>query len=117
MILILIIILEILFVFSIIFAFYKVISENIDENSFGRNHCGIVTFSSSGYDIHFDEMTDEEIYNRLKNDYYFFHHLNKPCYKNHLAEYRIITKNYKVKTIGWITKNKVVFEGKEYKFK
>lgn len=31
-----------------------------------------------------------------------------------MAEYRILLRGDKVKTIGYITKDKVVFEGKEY---
>ena len=35
----------------------------------------------------------------------------------HLAEFNIfIDENYTVKTIGYVTKDKVVFEGKEYHF-
>lgn len=64
--LILAIILEMLFIFLIIFTYYKVmISKPLDisKDSLGRNHRGIVTFSSSGYDIHFDERTNDEMYN------------------------------------------------------
>jgi hypothetical protein len=46
--------------------------------------------------------------------------LDYPCCnaedKSHLAEYRILLRGDKVKTIGYITKDKVVFEGKEYNF-
>jgi len=117
--LILAILLTMLFIFLIIFSFYKILScelpLNVDKNSLGRNHCGIVTFSSSGGDIHFDEMSEEEIYNRLKFDYSVFHRFTCPFNKSHLAEYRILTRGG-VKTIGYITKDKVVFEGKEYIF-
>lgn len=123
MILILAIILCILFIFLIIFAFYKVLFYkplDIGEDCFGRNHCGIVTCSSSFGDIHFDEMTDKEIYERLKHDYYWLRVLKFPCMnakdESHIAEYRILTENYKPKTIGYITKDKVIFEGKEYIF-
>lgn len=36
--------------------------------------------------------------------------------KSHLVEYRILLRGDKVKTIGYIIKDKVVFEGKEYNF-
>lgn len=117
--LILAILLVILFIFLIIFSFYKIlICEpllNIGDD-FGRNHCGIVTFHCSCGDIHFDEMSEEEIYNRLKFDYSVFHRFTRPFNKSHLAEYRIFTKSGKVKIIGYITKDRVVFEGKEYIF-
>lgn len=106
---------------AIIFALYSVLPDFwfIDKNDLGRNHCGIVTFSSSGGDIHFDDMTQEELIERLKSDYKLFSHFNKPCdnTKTHLAEYRIFTnRKGRVKTIGYITKDKVVFEGKKYHF-
>ena len=68
----------------------------------------------------FLNMNNEEIYMRLKSDYFLFRRFDCPCVnaedKSHLAEYRIFTKLGKVKTIGYITKDKVVFEGKEYIF-
>lgn len=86
----------------------------------GRNHCSIVDFNSCSGDIHFNEMSEEEIYKRLKNDYFWYRVLDYPCVnaedESHLAEYRILLGGNKVKTIGYITKDKVVFEGKEYNF-
>ena len=81
----------------------------------GRNHCGIVTFNGSGGDIHFDEMSPAEITKRLKDDYRVFHRWESP--DKRLAEYRIFTNTRgHVKTIGYITKDRVVFEGKTYFF-
>ena len=64
-------------------------------------------------------MTQEELVEQLKSDYELFSHFNEPCdnTETHLAEYRIfINRKGKVKTIGYITKDKVVFERKEYNF-
>ncbi len=102
--------------------FYIMLDDDLDfhEKYYGRNHCGIVCWNGSGGDIHFDEMTDEEIYELLKHDYYLYRDLDYPCVnakdESHLAEYRILLRGHKVKTIGYITKDKVVFEGKEYIF-
>lgn len=119
------IILCLVFVFLLIFGMYKALTYNnklaIGDDERGRNHCGLITFSASGGDIHFNDMNDQELYDKLKFDYNVIKHFNKPCAnyvdESHLAEYRYITKNGKVKTIGWITKDKVVFEGKEYIFR
>ncbi len=87
---------------------------------YDRNHCDIVDFHSCGGDIHFDEMSDEELYEKLKRDYFLYSDADCPCVnaedESHLAEYRILLRGDKVKTIGYITKDKVVFEGKEYIF-
>lgn len=93
----------------------------ISDKSLSRNHCGIVTFNGSGGDIHFDDMTQDELLERLQSDYKLFSCFNRPCVNakdpTHLAEYRIFTnRKGNVKTIGYITKDKVVFEGKEYYF-
>lgn len=108
---------------AIIFALYSISTDLwlIDKNDLGRNHCGIVTFNSSGGDIHFNDMTQEELAERLKFDYKLFSRFDRPCVNaedpTHLAEYRIFTnRKGRVKTIGYITKDKVVFEGKEYYF-
>lgn len=47
--------------------------------------------------------------------------MNYPCINasddSHLAEIKIfVNESYKTKVIGYITKDKVVFEGKEYNF-
>ena len=102
--------------------FYLMLDDDLDfhKKYYGRNHCSIVDSNSCGGDIHFDEMSEEEIYERLKNDYFWYRVLDCSCInakeESHLAEYRILTRGDKVKTIGWITKDKVVFEGKEYIF-
>ena len=102
--------------------FYLMLDDDFDfhKKYYGRNHCDIVDFHSCGGDIHFDEMTDEEIYEKLKNDYFIYREFDRSCCnaedKSHLAEYRILLRGHKVKTIGYITKDKVVFEGKEYIF-
>ena len=92
----------------------------LHKKYYGRNHCGIVYCNGGGGDIHFNEMTDEEIYEKLKNDYFIYREFNRSCCdaeeESHLAEYRILLRGDKVKTIGYITKDKVVFEGKEYNF-
>ena len=103
---------------AIIFVLYNMLSDfyPINKKDLGRNHCGIVNFNSSGGDIHFDDMTQEELIERLKSDYKLFSCVNAED-PTHLAEYRIFTnRKGKVKTIGYITKDKVVFEGKEYHF-
>ena len=86
----------------------------------GINHCGIVTSNSSGGDIHFEDMTEDDVTTRLKNDYYVFRDWERQCINaedpSHLAEYRYITKRGRVKTIGYITKDKVVFRGRTYIF-
>lgn len=102
--------------------FYLMLDDDFDfhKKYYGRNHCDIVDFHSCGGDIHFDEMTDEEIYEKLKNDYFIYREFDRSCCnaedKSHLVEYRILLRGHKVKTIGYITKDKVVFEGKEYNF-
>ena len=102
--------------------FYLMLDDDFDfhKKYYGRNHCDIVDFHSCGGDIHFDEMTDEEIYEKLKNDYFIYREFDRSCCnaedKSHLAEYRSLLRGHKVKTIGYITKDKVVFEGKEYIF-
>lgn len=109
---------------SILFLYglYLMLDNNLDfyKKYYGRNHCGIVCWNGSGDDIHFDEMNDEEIYEKLKNDYFIYREFDRSCCnaedKSHLAEYRILLRGDKVKTIGYITKDKVVFEGKEYIF-
>lgn len=107
---------------AVLAVFYKAFTQElINKNSIGRNHCGIVTNFSSGGDIHFDEMNQKELLKQLESDFRFCSNLESPCinaaHKSHLAEYRIFTNRMgKVKTIGYITKDKVVFEGKTYYF-
>ena len=106
----------------VLYTLYLMLDDDFDfhKKHYGRNHCSIVDFNSCGGDIHFDEMSEEETYERLKNDYYWYRVLDCSCInaedKSHLAEYRISLRGDKVKTIGYITKDKVVFEGKEYIF-
>ena len=108
---------------AIIFALYSMSTDfwYINKKDLGRNHCGIVTSNSSSGDIHFDDMTQDELIERLKSDYKLFSRFDISCVNaedpTHLAEYRIFTnRKGRVKTIGYITKDKVVFEGKEYNF-
>ena len=108
---------------AIIFVLYDISTDfyPINKKDLGRNHCGIVTFIGSGGYIHFDDMTQDELIEQLKIDYKLFSCLSRPCTNaedsTHLAEYRIFTnRKGRVKTIGYITKDKVVFEGKEYHF-
>ena len=37
----------------------------LHKKYYGRNHCGIVYCNGGGGDIHFNEMTDEEIYEKM----------------------------------------------------
>lgn len=105
-----------------LYGLYLMLNDDFDfhKKYYGRNHCSIVDSNSCGGDIHFDEMSEEDTYERLKNDYYWYRVLDYSCInaedKSHLAEYRILLRGDKVKTIGYITKDKVVFEGKEYIF-
>lgn len=91
------------------------------KNSIGRNHAFFVYSHGCGGDIHFDEMNENKIYETLKNFYKVFSVMNHPCINasndSHLAEIKIfVNENYTTKVIGYITKDKVVFEGKEYNF-
>lgn len=105
-----------------LYALYLVLDDDFDfhKKYYGRNHCDVVDFHGCGGNIHFDEMSDEEIYKLLEHDYFLYSDADYPCVnaedKSHLAEYRILLRGHKVKTIGYITKDKVVFEGKEYNF-
>jgi hypothetical protein len=95
--------------------------ENRHKNSIGRNHACVVFSHGCGGDIHFDEMNENEIYETLKNLYEEFSVMTLPCINasddSHLAEIKIfVDENYTTKLIGYITKDKVVFEGKEYNF-
>lgn len=104
--------------------FYRSIEQDINcisKNKVGRNHCGIVTGFSSGGDIHFDEMSQVELVKQLESDFRVHSVMEGPCINaldnSHLAEYRIFTtRRGRVKTIGYITKNRVVFEGRSYYF-
>jgi len=102
--------------------FYSIYHEifPISRSCAGRNHCGIVDWHSSGGDIHFNDMSSDEIIDRLRFDYFMFRDNDRSCAnalnESHLAEYRILTTCGRVKTIGYITKDKVVFEGKTYYF-
>ena len=95
--------------------------ENRRKNSIGRNHAFFVFSHGCGGDINFDEMNENEIYETLKNFYEEFSVMTYPCINasddSHLAEIKIfVDENYTTKVIGYITKDKVVFEGKEYNF-
>lgn len=91
------------------------------KNSIGRNHAFYVFSHGCGGDIHFDEKNENEIYETLKSLYEEFSVMTFPCINasddSHLAEIKIfVNENYKTKVIGYVTKNKVVFEGKSYSF-
>lgn len=95
--------------------------ENRRKNSIGRNHAFFVYSHGSGGDIHFDEMNENEIYETLKNLYEWLSVMTYPCINasdnSHLVEIKIfVDESYTTKVIGYITKDKVVFEGKEYIF-
>lgn len=95
--------------------------ENRCKNSIGRNHAFFVFSHGCGGDINFDEMNENEIYETLKNLYEEFSVMTYPCINasddSHLAEIKIfVDESYTTKVIGYITKDKVVFEGKEYIF-
>ena len=95
--------------------------ENRRKNSIGRNHAFFVLSHGCGGDIHFDEMNENEIYETLKNLYEWLSVMNYPCINasddSHLVEIKIfVDESYTTKVIGYITKDKVVFEGKEYNF-
>lgn len=67
-------------------------------------------------------MNQEELVKQLESDFRLHSVTEGPCInaldKSHIAEYRIFAnRRGRVKTIGYITKNKVVFEGKSYYFK
>ena len=93
---------------------------NLINNFYGRKHTSLIVFNGGGGDINFDEMSETELTNYLRNDFNVWHNWKYPCinakHPSHIAEYRILLRDDKVKTIGWITKDKVVFEGKEYIF-
>lgn len=95
--------------------------ENRRKNSIGRNHAFFVYSHGCGGDINFDEMNENEIYETLKKFYEEFSIMTYPCINasddSHLAEIKIfVDESYTTKVIGYITKDKVVFEGKEYNF-
>lgn len=95
--------------------------ENRLKDSIGRNHAFYVFSHGCGGDIHFDEKNENEIYETLKSLYEEFSVMTFPCINasddSHLAEIKIfVNENYKTKVIGYVTKNKVVFEGKSYSF-
>ena len=86
----------------------------------GRNHSSLVTSNSSGGDIHFDEMNIDELTSFLRRDYLMLKNEVTQCvnalHPSHIAEYRCINKRGRVKVLGYITKDKVVFEGATYYF-
>ena len=95
--------------------------ENRIKNFIGRNHAFFVYSHGCGGDINFDEMNENEIYETLKKFYEEFSVMTYPCINasddSHLAEIKIfVDESYTTKVIGYITKDKVVFEGKEYNF-
>ena len=92
-------------------------AENVvSRNDLGRGHCALVTYCSCGGDINFNSMSEMELLEFLERDYYNFRD-SLTFEEDHTAEYRIFT-NLKghVKTIGYITADKVVFEGRTYYF-
>lgn len=84
----------------------------------GKHHISIVSILGSCGDSDYLKLSDNELTNRLHNDWKQFRILN-PCdfmEDNHICEYRYITFFGKVKTIGYITESEVVFNGKTYIF-
>lgn len=66
-------------------------------------------------------MSRKELVKQFKSDFQVHSVMEGPCInaedKSYIAEYRIFTnRRGKVKTTGYITKNKVVFEGRSYYF-
>ena len=62
---------------AIIFALYNILPDFwcINKKDLGRNHCAIVTFNSCGGNIHFDDMTQDELIEQLKLDIYPYNNL------------------------------------------
>ena len=110
------IIITILFCQLLIFG----ISFFIIKHNKSKETCSVITCSDVYHRFDLNKMNKCEKYEQLKKDYYRFRHLNKSCCKahdeSHVAEYRYINEFGNVKTIGYITKEKLVFEGKEYIF-
>ena len=83
-----------------------------------KRNIGIVTNSGSGCWSNFNEFSYADLINLLKIDYFFFR-VSNPMSNGHSAEYREILKTWKgekVKTVGYIDLDKVVFDGKTYYF-
>lgn len=94
---------------------------NISYKGFiGPGHLGIVTRFSSGGDYNLDILTSDQLVDTLRKHWELFRSFEGPCVNakdsTHLAEYRYITENNTVKTIGWITKDYVVYRGRKYIF-
>lgn len=83
-----------------------------------KRNIGLVTNSSSGSWSNFNELSYADLISSLKSDYFFFR-VSDPMSNGHSAEYREILKTWqgeKVKTIGYIDWDKVVFDGRTYYF-
>lgn len=81
----------------------------------GKHHISIVSILGSCGDFDYLKLSDDELTNRLHDDWKQFRILN-PTKNGHICEYRYITFFGKVKTIGYITESEVVFNGKTYVF-
>ena len=104
------------FIICYIITFEVLSSEFLKKSQLGRGHCGIVTANSSGGDIDFNAKSERDLIDSLKRDYYRFRY-GDTFNNGHTAEYKVFTnRRGQVKIIGYITKEKVVFEGREYYF-
>ena len=82
----------------------------------GKHHVSIMSRSSRYGDFDYLKLSDNELTNRLHDDWKYFRILN-PMENGHICDYRYITFFGKVKTIGYITESEVVFNGKTYIFR
>lgn len=83
-----------------------------------KRNIGLVTNSGSSGWSNFNELSYVDIINLLKIDYFYFR-VSDPMSNGHIAEYREILKTWKgekVKTVGYIDCDKVVFDGRIYYF-
>lgn len=83
-----------------------------------KRNIGLVTNSSSGGWSNFNELSYTDLIASLKSDYFFFRVFDLMS-NGHSAEYREILKTWqgeKVKTVGYIDCDRVVFDGRTYYF-
>ena len=92
----------------------------VSKKDAGPRHVGIVHSSGGGGDINYIDLPEDKLMENLYEDYMVFHNWGEPCINaqdpSHVAEYRYLTRRGRVKTIGYITKDKVVFDGTTYWF-
>lgn len=92
----------------------------VSKNEAGPRHVGIVHSNGGGGDINYIDLPENKLMENLYEDYMVFHNWGKQCINaansSHVVEYRYLTRRGRSKTIGYITKDKVVFNGKTYWF-